>query len=715
MPPAFKPSPVFSPSAPANPAPAASTNPGQSPEDAQFQALLQKYNYTPPATAATTGGWYSKLGSSKTSGEEDAQGQDNGQPKTPISQDPIDQHPILKTLGNITGVTDLGKGLAQAIFLNLTPEGKKAQEDLQSGRITPDEFDNIVGGGLETNKAVIGSAMQTALTIGTAGLGGGEAAAAKEGATGTEAAIAAAKAATPGLGARILKAGATGAGMGAAGGAIDEFGKGGNVEDIAKSAGEGALTGTALGGASEVAATGLGKVAAAGKTMLEDAANRIDTATEKAAAPAAAVADTGGKKDINNLAASAIAQASATKSASIHDVYMNPDRYTQEKMDAASRESNADYVKEGINKKVNDLETGKLGAGVDLRTLADQVKAGLDKKDKEIQNSMEEYGPITGNRQPGKKFEGPSIKVDPNFLQKQIAKITGRTVSKGVIDSAPKVSSTLRSTKDVATLQKWFNDHNEAFKKGTLTGGEFLNIRKDLAGLANYDHGGAPSSDLETLGKSLYGSLNDTYRGRFSGLEQQDSKLEQQLSDQKRLRTGLLDNNGDLSENALTRILGSTDKNKFAIGDKLEEVVPGIKKQVQKLQDINAAQQKLRAGIVDEKGNLLDGAANKIHNAFGVGKGELSDRLEETAPGIGDRIKFMKVVEDLKSAADNKTAAYTRGALGGVGLATLNPMALAAWAVGHPKLLVPTLRKMGYAAGNAEKIAADLGIDEFAK
>lgn len=164
-------------------------------------------------------------------------------------------HPVLKALGALTGTTGLGNAVAQSIFLNFTKEGKQLLADVASGKTSPQQFDQIVGGGIESNAGVIGSALQTALTIGTAGLGAPEEATASE-ATGQ---LVRAKAETTAasLGTRVLKQVGVGAAIGATGGGINAYGQGGGVGDIAKGAAIGAGTGAVLGGASELAATGL--------------------------------------------------------------------------------------------------------------------------------------------------------------------------------------------------------------------------------------------------------------------------------------------------------------------------------------------------------------------------------------------------------------------------------------------------------------------------
>lgn len=464
----------------------------------------------------------------------------------------------------------------------------------------------------------------------------------------------------------------------------------------------------------------LGDFASTGKNMLEDAATRVksgvggigdDLVGADAKAPAAIkpgeTAPATGKKALPGAAASAAGQAVGVQPTTIQEIFQHPDTFTPEKMADASRESNAEFVRQGINKKVQQLETMK--NGVTPRDLADQVQNGIQFKEQALNRAAKEYGGITGDRTPG-STEGPNIKVAKNWLDKQVEKITGRKVTNGKIDTTPSSAAAIRQPKDINTMQKFLDTHRPAFQKGTLSGNEFLNIRDDMdTNLANFDNGGTPSTELQKAGKSLYSNLNDSYRSRFPGLEKADANYADQKNDLDRLKVGLIDNQGNLSENAMTRIRNSVNGDKFDIGSKLEALAPGIKDRVQKLMDIEDEQQRYRGGIVDEQGKLLEGAANKIHNASGVGKDILSNRLEEVAPGIGDRIKFLKVVEDLKSATGIKTGTYGRALLGG-GAVLGGPFGVAAWIMTHPDNAVPLLRKLGVAAGNADKIVEDLGV-----
>lgn len=78
-------------------------------------------------------------------------------------------HPVLKGISDFIGTTGLGKGIAQGIFLKFTQEGRGLLKMVADGKMTADELEQVTGKAA-TTKEILGSAAQTALTIGLAGL-----------------------------------------------------------------------------------------------------------------------------------------------------------------------------------------------------------------------------------------------------------------------------------------------------------------------------------------------------------------------------------------------------------------------------------------------------------------------------------------------------------------------------------------------------------------
>ena len=189
---------------------------------------------------------------------------------SPIQEDPLSRQEavrqenktpgILGSVSRFLGLDAFGQGMGKALF-QFTDEYRNLQKMLDSGLITPQQFEDISTGGL-TNKEVLASAGQTALNIATAGIGSGEAAVAR-GATGKLISSTAGKfsplgkaiagnitssyvAPTAGrvLAGNLLGSTATGAGLGAATSGLQAYGEGEDVAGITKSS----LLGGAFGG-----------------------------------------------------------------------------------------------------------------------------------------------------------------------------------------------------------------------------------------------------------------------------------------------------------------------------------------------------------------------------------------------------------------------------------------------------------------------------------
>lgn len=79
-------------------------------------------------------------------------------------------HGVLKGISDFVGTTGLAKGLAQGIFLKFTPEGKDLMKKIEAGELPYSALEEITGEAA-TGKEIAGSALQTAATIGTAGIG----------------------------------------------------------------------------------------------------------------------------------------------------------------------------------------------------------------------------------------------------------------------------------------------------------------------------------------------------------------------------------------------------------------------------------------------------------------------------------------------------------------------------------------------------------------
>lgn len=278
-------------------------------------------------------------------------------------------------------------------------------------------------------------------------------------------------------------------------------------------------------------------------------------------------------------------------------------------------------------------------------TIGDALDGRIDK----LSDTGTAYNPIKESATP--------ITVDPAFLKSAVQDASGLAIDdKGQVQSNG--SASVRAPGDVAKVQQLLKFWQPLFDSGKMTTTEFLNFRTDLAKMAKYDGGIGKSTDLENLGKTLRSSLNSTYRPQVPGLAEVDTDYSTQITDLNNLKKGLLDKNN----------------------------------------------------------NLTDGAVNKIANALGKGKDQLAARLEEISPGITKQIGILKAAEDLERAGGNKVGTYARSTLGTggmiAGIATGNIPVLAAsiaeMIISNPDVSRNIIRAYGYSKPLMTAVAAKL-------
>lgn len=191
---------------------------------------------------------------------------------------------------------------------------------------------------------------------------------------------------------------------------------------------------------------------------------------------------------------------------------------------------------------------------------------------------------------------------------------------------------------ELRTLDRFVNDW---FGKDTLTANEFLNMRRDLSKLSRFDRQIGKSAELETVAKKIRGALDkDKIKDQLPGLRELDEKFAPELE--------------QLSQ--------------------------------------------IKRDVYNVDGTLKDGAANKIANAVGKGKGSLMSRLEEIDPGIGKQLEILRAVESIEKASGLQTGTYIKGAIGAgiIGAGGLSPATLVGMFLAFPDTAVPMMRGLGY-------------------
>lgn len=284
--------------------------------------------------------------------------------------------------------------------------------------------------------------------------------------------------------------------------------------------------------------------------------------------------------------------------------------------------------------KTPSVFTKESVAKIDRASLGKEVQSTLAKKAKNLTTTGEEYAPY---RQPT-----VAVNVDAGWLDSAIKENTGLTIKgKKLVTSG---SAKLRDVSDVRAMQHLYDVWSPVFKKGKMTGEEFLNFRQDLAKLSKYERQIGKSLPIEDVTKVARRKFNESYRPQLSGLDKLDADFSARSGELKRLSKG----------------------------------------------------------FVDKDGNLTDSAINKIANATGKGKDLLISRLEETVPGITQKIKILKAVEDIQHASGIKVGTYGRAAIAGGAFFSGGPVAAAITAIlTSPEMAVPILRRYGLIKNSA--------------
>lgn len=297
---------------------------------------------------------------------------------------------------------------------------------------------------------------------------------------------------------------------------------------------------------------------------------------------------------------------------------------------------------ESITSNPSDFSKAKM-ATIDRPSVASDVKSALDTRIENLQETGQGYNTFRRSKAP--------ITVDPEYLKNTVESTTGlKVMGDGTAESPYSLKTSggasIRLPGDVSALQRKIMDvWQPEFAKGYLTPDEFLNFRKDLGDMAKYEGGIGRSSALQNLSDVMRGKFNTQYRDQVPGLAEQDATFSSQISELNNLKNGVLDKNG----------------------------------------------------------NLTDAAINRIANATNKGRDMFLSKLEEISPGITQRVKTLKAVEDIENAMGQKVGTYARSLIGKggalYGLFTGNiPLvvgSIAEMVASSPNLVVPLIRAYG--------------------
>ncbi len=256
--------------------------------------------------------------------------------------------------------------------------------------------------------------------------------------------------------------------------------------------------------------------------------------------------------------------------------------------------------------------------------LANEVKSAIDSRLDELKENGAGYDVI--------RKSGETVTVPPSLFA-DVLKENRLDLKGGKIKAT--TESTTRNPSDIKAIQTFYDTWA---KRRNLSANEFLNMRSDLAELAKYDK-------LTGMGKTIKSQeMAATLRARANNL------LRDQL-------TGLK-----------------------ALDDVYAPEVQFLKQ--------------VKKDFVDRDGNLKDNAPSRIANS--PNKAELTNRLKKLIPDIEQRIEILKATEDIERAAGIKVGAYGTMAPAAIGLLTSGPVgAIIAQIIASPQNAVSILRAAG--------------------
>lgn len=386
--------------------------------------------------------------------------------------------------------------------------------------------------------------------------------------------------------------------------------------------------------------------AAAPSTALSDA---MDTTMKKVAAPVtkpiAAAASAAGNL-IPSTGAYIFGKATGIEPKTISTVANDPAAFSKENMAQISRPALGQTINSALQGRITDLgETGKNYEPVRASTAPIKVDPAF------LKNAIQDSAGVTFAENAPKVPKGPASAFPTIQIGDEPAPTTGETISANG-------ASSVRDPGEIAKLQKLYNFWKPSFDSGQMSTTEFLNFRSDLAKMAKYEGGIGKSAPLDATGKALRSNLNSTYRGQVPGLEDLDLQYTEQTTQLKNLKKGLL----------------------------------------------------------DKDGNLRDNAPNVIANSLGKGKEALAARLEQISPGITKQVMRLKAAEDFEAAAGNKVGTYTRSTLGAGGMLagiTTGNLPMIAASIGEMVLSNPdvsrnVIRAYGYSKPLMQAVAGYL-------
>lgn len=261
-----------------------------------------------------------------------------------------------------------------------------------------------------------------------------------------------------------------------------------------------------------------------------------------------------------------VSQSTGLSPSTIRNIIDNPDVFSPKELAKIDRESLGRKVRTSVEKRLNELR----GTGKEYETIK---KSGVTTTVSE--NTFKDL-----LKERGINLEDGKIKVD---LESDIQ--LSKADAKGL--------------EEVASLLKG---------KENLSAKEILNLRTRLSNLAGFGEGKTDASKI--IAKELRTKIDAIAKKEIPGLEDLDLKFAPERKLLSNIKKDFFDKDGRLKDNALSKIANLTGKGKEKTLERMEKIIPGIKKDVnilKAIEDIEYAQGQ-KVGAYWRAGGAVAGA-----------------------------------------------------------------------------------------------------------
>lgn len=309
-----------------------------------------------------------------------------------------------------------------------------------------------------------------------------------------------------------------------------------------------------------------------------------------------------------SLVETATSMGTGMERSTIQQILKNPERFSSKAMEGVDRESMFGKVKDAIDKRLEQLsETGK---GYDAIRKNGEV---VTIKENPVKKILNKYG----------------IDIDDE----------GKVVMNA--ESVPLGSG------DVREIQNFVKQYIP--QDGNMTANAFLNARKALSNMAKYAE---DKTDMAgKIAREIRKELDTAGKGTLTGLRDLDAKFSSEI--------------------------------------KLLE--------------------KAKKAIYNRDGTLKNNAVSVIANLAGKGKEQLLEKIEQIVPGITKDLDVMKAIEDIDISKGKKVGNYTRSIVAGAGAVSGNLPALIGAIASSPQVAVPVLRGVAKGKQGLKEMLSKLG------